>query len=165
MLFKDLKQGYSVYILNKQTLTITVGKVTQVGFPRADFNKSMGQPNTVVDITIEADGKTATYTIPESLSVTYANDLVLATDKQGLSCEVEAMKSNAEKVLESVDRQREIVDKTSTLLAELNPVYKEKKETDERFNKMENSISRLENTVTNFINTFNNARSNSNTTQ
>lgn len=164
MLFKDLKQGYSVYILNKQTLTITVGKVTQVSFPRADFSKSM-QPNTVVDITIEADGKTATYTIPEGLSVTYANDLVLATDKQGLSCEVEAMKSNAEKILESVDRQREIVDKASTLLAELNPVYKEKKETDERFSKMENSISRLENTVANFINTFNNARSNSNTTQ
>ena len=38
----------------------------------------------VIDVTIESNGKTATYTIPENLSVTYAGDIVLSTDKQGL---------------------------------------------------------------------------------
>lgn len=78
----------------------------------------------VVDVTIESEGKTATYTIPENLSVTYAGDIVLATDKQGLVCEVEAMKNAAEKILESIPRQKEIVDKSSTLLADLNPAFK-----------------------------------------
>lgn len=167
MAFKDVKQSYSVYILNKQDLTITDGKVVSVGFPHMDLNNKpqLGQSQMVVDVTIESSGKTATYTIPENLSVTYAGDIVLSTDKQGLACEVEAMKNSAEKILESVPRQKEIIDKSTAILAELNPVYKEKKENEQRFAKMESSISRLENTVNNFINSFNHGQSNSNTAQ
>lgn len=119
----------------------------------------------VVDVTIESNGKTATYTIPENLAVTYAGDIVLSTDKQGLIAEVESMKNTAEKILESVSRQQEVIDKTTTLLADLNPVYNEKKETEQRFSKIEESISRMEATVTNFINSFNNGIGNSNTAQ
>ena len=129
MAFKDVKQSYSVYMLNKQNMTILDSKVISVGFPHMDMNNKpqLGQSQMVVDVTIESEGKTATYTIPENLSVTYAGDIVLSTDKQGLLFEIEAMKNSAEKVLESVPRQREIIDKATTLLADLNPIYKEKK--------------------------------------
>lgn len=126
---------------------------------------TMGQSQMVVDVTIESNGKTATYTIPENLSVTYAGDIVLSTDKQGLAAEVESMKSTAEKILESVPKQQEVVEKATTLLADLNPIYKEKKETEQRFAKLEQSISRMESTVTNFINSFNHGQGNSNTAQ
>lgn len=45
MAFKDVKQNYSVYILNKQDITITDGKVISVGFPHLDLNTkpAMGQ--------------------------------------------------------------------------------------------------------------------------
>lgn len=66
----------------------------------------MGQSQMVVDVTIEANSKTATYSIPENLSVTYAGDVVLSTDKQGLMAEVEQMKNTAEKILESVPNRR-----------------------------------------------------------
>ncbi len=165
--FKDVKQNYSVYILNKQDITITDGKVISVGFPHLDLSTkpAMGQSQMVVDVTIEANSKTATYSIPENLSVTYAGDVVLSTDKQGLMAEVEQMKNTAEKILESVPKQKEVVDKTTVLLSELNPVYKEKKETEQRFSKIEESISRMESTVNNFINSFNHAQGNSNTAQ
>lgn len=111
MLFKDIKQTYPVFILYKQSITITQGTVTSVGFPRLDFNQ--GKPNnvssTVIDVTIEANGKTATYTIPDNLSVTYTNNLVLSTSKDGLVREVESMKASAEQILSSIDKQREIV--------------------------------------------------------
>ena len=167
MAFKDVKQNYSVYILNKQDITITDGKVISVGFPHLDLNTkpTMGQSQMVVDVTIQANSKTATYSIPENLSVTYAGDIVLSTDKQGLMAEVEQMKNTAEKILESVPKQKEVVEKTTALLSELNPIYKEKKETEQRFSKIEESISRMESTVNNFINSFNHAQSNSNTAQ
>lgn len=154
-------------MLNKQNMTILDSKVISVGFPHMDMNNKpqLGQSQMVVDVTIESEGKTATYTIPENLSVTYAGDIVLSTDKQGLLFEIEAMKNSAEKVLESVPRQREIIDKATTLLADLNPIYKEKKQNEERFNKMETSINKLEQTVTNFINSFSHGQGNSNTTQ
>ena len=59
MAFKDVKQNYSVYILNKQDITITDGKVISVGFPHLDLSTkpAMGQSQMVVDITIEANSK------------------------------------------------------------------------------------------------------------
>lgn len=143
MLFKDIKQNYPVYILNKQDLSLTQGKAVQVPFPRMEMNQKTGKTEMVIDITIEANGKTATYVIPESLSVTYAGNLILSTDKMSLASEIEAMKNTAEQVLASVDHQKEVLEKSSSLLAELNPVYKEKQETEQRFGKIEGSIGEM----------------------
>lgn len=93
MLFKDIKQNYPVYILDKQEFCIIQGKATAVSFPRVEMNQKTGRSEMVVDVTVEANGKTATYAIPENLSVTYAGNIVLSTDKQGLTGEVEAMES------------------------------------------------------------------------
>ena len=143
MIFKDIKQNYPVFILDKQALTITQGKAIAVAFPRLDLNKNTAVTQMVVDVTIEAEGKTATYTIPENLSVTYAGNLVLSTDRQGLVNEVEAMKTAAEQALSSMERQKEILAKSSALLAELNPAFKEKQETEKRFGQIEYSICEI----------------------
>ena len=163
MLFKDVKQNYTVYILDKQDMNISQAKVSAVGFPRMDIMQNTHNTQTVVDITLDSNGKIATYTIPESLSVTYAGNIVLSTDKDGLMHEIEAMKNNAEQVLASVDKQKQILDKANTLLSELNPIYKEKKETDLRFSKIENSISEMKDMFANFLNTYKH-ESNNNTT-
>lgn len=163
MLFKDVKQNYTVYILDKQDMNISQAKVSAVGFPRMDIMQNTHNTQTVVDITLDSNGKIATYTIPESLSVTYAGNIVLSTDKEGLMREIEAMKNNAEQVLASVDKQKQILDKANTLLSELNPIYKEKKETDLRFSKIENSISEMKDMFANFLNTYKH-ESNNNTT-
>ena len=110
MLFKDVKQNYTVYILDKQDINISQAKVSAVGFPRMDIMQNTPNTQTVVDITLDSNGKIATYTIPESLSVTYAGNIVLSTDKDGLMREIEAMKNNAEQVLASVDKQKQILD-------------------------------------------------------
>ncbi len=151
MLFKDIKQNYSVYVLDKDKLSLSDGKAVAVGFPRYDLSTK----STVIDITLDANGKTATYAIPENLSVTYAGNLVLSTDKGGLAREIEAMRTSAEQVLASIDRQKEIIEKSSDLLSELNPQFKERQETEKRFASIENSVNKIEELVTSFINNFN----------
>ena len=141
MQFKDIQQGYTVHILNKQDMTYIQGKVTGNTFPRMETIN--GKAQMVVDVNIEVDGKTATYTIPESLSVTFAGNLVLSTDREALSREVEAMKNNAEKRLANVDSDKKIVERASNLLAELNPIYKQKQDTEKRFGEIEGSITDL----------------------
>lgn len=152
--FKDIKQNYPVFILDKNELIIKQGKVVSVSFPHIDTNMPTYKPGTaqmVVDVTIEADGKSATYTIPESSYITYANNIVLSTDKSSLSNEVEAMKNSAEQVLESVEHNKMIVEKATSLLAELNPAYKEKQETEKRLSNVENSVSEIKNMLSEFI--------------
>ena len=111
ILFKDIKQNYPVYILDTQEFDIIQGKATQVSFPRLEMNQKTGKTEMVVDVTIEANGKIATYTIPENHSVTYAGHLVLATEKPGLASEVEAQKASAEQVLASASKAQNIIKK------------------------------------------------------
>lgn len=144
LLFKDIKRNYPVYILDTQELSLTQGKATQVSFPRLEMNQKACKTEMVVDVTIEANGKTATYTIPEGHSVTYAGHLVLSTEKSGLAGEVEAQKANAEQVLANASKAQNIIDRAPSLLAELNPMYKEKQETEQRFGKIEKSITGME---------------------
>ena len=155
MYFKDLKQNYPVYILDKQTLTLTQGKAVAVGFPRMEMSPAAGKSGMVVDVSIVADGKTANYVIPENLSVTYAGNLVLSVDRQGLAGEVESMKVTAEQAIASVEQQKQILEKSTTLLAELNPTYREKQETEQRFSKIEASMGELKDMLSRLLNSGN----------
>ena len=78
LLFKDIKQNYPVYILDTQEFSLIQGKATQVSFPRLEMNQKTGKTEMAVDVTIEANGKMATYAIPESHSVTYAANMYYA---------------------------------------------------------------------------------------
>lgn len=148
MTFKELQKNHPVYVLDKSKVEVKQGKVIQTA-PHMNTGISTisgnGQP--MRDVTIEVDGKQTIYTIPEQLTVTYAGELVLATDKQSLSPEVERMKNEADAVLASVDRMKEIKGKSEELLAALNPAVKEKQETERRFKSIEGDISGIKGMV------------------
>lgn len=154
LLFKDIKQNYPVYILDKINLNLIEGKVTQVSFPHIDPRNNSYNNNSpmVVDVTISDKDKTATYTIPEHLCITDAgNNLVLSTEKENLSREVEAMKNSALQILNSVDRQKNIIEKADVLLKELNPSFKDKAIYEERFKNLENGMCDIKDLLRKFI--------------
>lgn len=151
MLFKDIKQNFPVYILDKQNMSFTQGKVQSVSFPHIDNSSPMGMGKTVIDVAIEADGKSGTYAMPENLSVVYAGNIVLSTDRDGIMREVEAMKTSAEQILSSVDKQKEIVEKSTALLTELNPEYRAKQQNEQRLSNLESSMKELKDMMAGFI--------------
>lgn len=152
--FKDIQSNHPVFILNKQDLTVTQGKVINAAFARVD--NSNGMPQMVRDIDIEMNGKIATYSIPENLSITYANkgDVVIATERSGLANEVTAMRNTAKQVLESVDRHKAVIEKADALLADLDPAFKEKTEYDKKLSNMEKELKGLKDMMSNFIKEF-----------
>ena len=159
--FKDIKQNYPIYIFDNQEFSFIQGKAVEVGFPRLEMNPKTGKSEMVIDIAIEADGKKATYAIPENMSVTWAGNLVLSTDKAGLTSEVESAVERAKQIIAAAPKAQKVIDKAPSILADLNPVFKEKQETEQRFNKIEGSISRMEELMqkqqemmTNFIKKF-----------
>lgn len=142
--FRDIKQGYPVYILDRQKFEVAQGKVTSAGFPRLESNPAAGKTQMVVDVVIDGgDGRTASYVIPEALSVTYAGDLVLSTERAGLVGEVEAMASEARKALSMAERHRAVVDKAPELLAELDTEHKAARETDRRLTALEGTLGEM----------------------
>lgn len=149
MTFKELKQGYPIHILDKDKLMVKQAKVQNTSFPRVDAIQ--GQRQMVVDITVEHNGSTATYTMPEDSCLVYASNLVIATEPQGLIVEVEKMKSEAEHILASVDHQKEIVEAADELLAKLNPAFKEKRETEQRFEQMEKRMNKVDDNISQLL--------------
>lgn len=157
MLFKDLKAGYPVYFLDKNETKYYQGKVISVAVPRYDSSQigiSQQATSLVVDITIEANGATRTYTIPETSTLTYAANIVLSTDKDGIVREVEAMKSASEEALAKVEIHKQTVTNCNQLLEDLNPAFAEKRAQDKRIEGIENEVKSLGAVLRDFINEF-----------
>lgn len=150
MLFKDLKPNYQVFFFDKEKLIVTMGKVVSVSVPRY----MPTQTAMVVDVTIEADGITHTYSIPETSSLTYANNLVLATSNESIVHEVQAMKTASEQHLAETDQHRKVVERCNTLLEEIDTTFAEKRKQDKRIEGIESEVKNLSAIVRDFINEF-----------
>lgn len=152
MQFKDLKPGYSVHILDKTDgLKYTQGKAVNVTAIPYLQNNIGAASQLVVDVTVEVDGKTSTYTIPESLETTYTGNLVLSTGKEGILREVEAMKHTSEEALNQVEKHKSIVENASDLMEKLNPAFAEKREAEKRISGIETEVKGLKDMLKNFI--------------
>ena len=151
MTFKDIKQNNTVFILDKNNLKVISAKVINASQPKVDMSKPnscMSGTTLIVDIDLNIEGKTVSYSIPENLEITYTNTgLVLAIDPNKLVNEVNSLHREAKDQLAKKEYYDEVIKKTPDLMAELNPQLKEKQETDRRLNLMESSISNMQSDI------------------
>lgn len=143
MLFKDLKTGYPIFILDRNEIKVSQGKVVNVGLPHLDTHYG-STAEMVVDLTIENDGQTKTFSFKDGTEVGYINNLVISAGREGILREVEAIKVQAEQALSQVETNRQNLDKCTVILSDFNPAFKKEKETEERFQKLEQTIGGLE---------------------
>lgn len=154
MLFKDLKPNDKAYILDKSTVEIYPCKIINVAPPRYETidpqSPSANYPisrstnfGKVVDVTIECQGRSQTYVIPENSQLTYAGDLVLSTERNSLSAEVESIKNLAKRNIDGYENEKVRYKKSTELLSDLNPVYKEKLEQDKRLSSLESDMGEI----------------------
>lgn len=146
MLFKDLKNGYPVFIFNRAEVKVSQGKVANVGVPHLDSH--YGNPTEmVIDVTIENDGQVQTYTFKDGTDTGYVNNLVISTGRETILHEVEALKTQSEQELSKRQTYEENVKRCAVILSEFNPAFKEKKENEERFAKLEGSVGELKDMI------------------
>lgn len=157
-MFKDLKNGFQVSVLDKsgKTPVYKIGNVVSVSAPRVDPTRQMqpGQfPNPmmyserVLDLTVECDGQTNTYVVQENGNVASIASLTLACTTDPILNEVRAIHKTSSDVIASVDRHQEVVSKCESIMEELNPTFAESKAQNERIDKIESSISLVADSV------------------
>lgn len=154
MIFKELKSGYPIYLLERSTMRYEQGKVMNVGTPHPDVSQVAstlpmgGYGKLLVDVCVQTtDGKQNTYSFADTEQTAYAGSLLLATSKDGVISEVTALKSQAEAALSKVDEQRDMVTKCEALLRELDTAYKERQATEARFEKLEGNMGDVKDTL------------------
>ena len=151
MQFKDIKEGYTISILDKQEFKVTERKVISTNFPHFDMNaKTPSQM--MVDLGIE--GFKNPLVVPDTSSIAYAGNLVVAINKEDLVNEVKAMVNQAEQHFAMNGYMQKILDNSQELLSDLSPTYKEKAQTEQRFTKIEKSVEDMKGMLEKFINEF-----------
>lgn len=144
MVFKDLKNGYPIHLLDRTALKYEQGKVIAVGLPHADVQPG-NYGKMLVDITIQtADGKQCTYSVSDVEQIAYAGTLLLTCNKECTINEVRALNAQAEETLAKVEVAKETASKCKALLEELDTVFKDKQETQQRFHKIDERFSTME---------------------
>lgn len=153
MFFKDLKVGYPIYMLHKDNkIYATTGKVVNISPSRFPQNGSNQTMQMVVDVTIEENGVSQTYAIPDSTSITCAGEnLVIATSKEDIVRDAEAIKSMHLNELAKTDMRQAAVKDCDIVITEWSPSAREKKETEERFVKLENSLDDMKSMLSGLI--------------
>jgi hypothetical protein len=156
--FRDLKAGYQIYLLDKGTMSATKVKVINVGIPYNEPPK-VGQlaPSLtkIVDVTIETDGKSQTYAIPETATITYAGDVVLSVEAEPIVREVQAMRAQSEETLLSVETHTKRIENCDRILETLDTSFKEKKEIEGRLSKVETFMCEIKDDLKNLIKQLN----------
>lgn len=161
-MFKDLKNGFQVSVLDKsgKTPIYKIGNVVSVSAPRMDPSRSL-QPGQfpspmmyserVLDLTVECDGKTNTYVVQENGNVASIASMTLACTADPILNEVRAIHKTSSDIIASIDRHQEVVSKCEEIMQELNPAFGESKAQNERIDKIEAAISGVENTMSQIL--------------
>ena len=143
MTFKDLKSGYPIYLLDRNSLRYEQSKVMSVSMPHADV-QSGNFGKMLIDVTIQTEGKQNTYSVSDTEHTAYAGSLLITCNKECVTNEVRAINAQAEETLAKVEEMQKKVASCKTLLEELDTTFKDKQETEKRFRKIDERFSGME---------------------
>lgn len=145
-MFSDLKKGFQVHALDTNEVPkYSVGKVVAVSEPRYMPQQAgtYGLQQRVVDLTVELDGETKTYTVPEMQNVAKAMGITLATGLDPIMNELEAIKQNSQDIIDSVDFNKNKIEACTSIMEAINPAFRQTKEQDRRIAGIESKVGEL----------------------
>lgn len=133
-MFGNLRIGTPLYVLHKNEPRLEVGEVIFVGQPIPQYGTtySGGYPiagqKMVVDIKVKVgEDEINLQKLPTDLQVAdyIESGMVVSESRDAILVEVENIRKNSQRVIESVDEHRSILEKCDTLIQELNPQAKQ----------------------------------------
>lgn len=150
-MFKDLQKGYSVHILDKTDgIKYFCGTVALVGVPRFENTPSITPPDLsrisydkVIDLTVEYDGKSKTFVVPETSNVRSSSSFTLACSPELISNELNAIIKSSTAVIDSVEHHKDLISQCKKILREVDKGYAKDAENTERIERIEQTLQRL----------------------
>lgn len=136
MLFKDLKTGDTLYLFDKNAISLVQDKVVSISAPHVDTNCAVGM---VVDVKVS----NRSFTMRDTADICYTDTLVISPDRTSILREVEAQKANDEALLAREKALKEELPKLDAIIDLLSPERRERKEQEERMNRVEEKLGTL----------------------
>ena len=148
-MLSTLRAGTPVYLLYKNEPRFAIGKVAQVSnqYPQFNYQQPLNPGNiAAVDIAVEVDGKTETYTkIPLNTSIAEFPDkgVLISETREGIINEVNAIRSASQSAIDQEEAHRQIIASCDRLLLDLNPQLRKDREQAEEIATLKKQLSDL----------------------
>lgn len=147
MTFKELKQGFPLYVLNVNTMEVGTGTVTFVGQPHVTQDKqklAKGQIQMVIDVTANFGNQSQTIELADSLSSTMSNDgqLLITPNQSDVANGMRMIKARCEEYIRNEQHYKELIVKCDEQLPNFDPLYKQSMASEARFSEMQSTIDR-----------------------
>lgn len=147
MTFKELKQGFPLYVLNVNTMEVGTGTVTYVGQPHVTQDKqklAKGQIQMVIDVTANFGNQSQTIELADSLSSTMSNDgqLLITPNQSDVANGMRMIKARCEEYIRNEQHYKELIVKCDEQLPNFDPLYKQSMASEARFSEMQSTIDR-----------------------
>lgn len=146
-MFSTLRQGASVYILNKGKNPGPSLKIGQVEYVSAPQSKISGMYATnvndmVVDIKVKIDNDTIDFQkIPISLSSAPIGDIIICDNRDDMITEIRAFKQTCQNVISNYSYYEQGDKACDEMLAQLSPEIAKDQERDKAIDKLKGEIS------------------------
>lgn len=144
-------------ILDKSATPIKChsGKVVKVSMPRVEMPKADGSmpfssfqmQDRVVDLTIEYDGKTSTFVVPENSNVAYGEAVTIACSEEPIISEVKSKMKESADIVDSYEYHKANIEECKSILATLSPQYAGTQEQGKRLTALEDDIGEIKDMI------------------
>lgn len=147
MIFKDLKTGFPLYVLNVNTMDVGTGTVSRVAGPHITNDKKKlanGQLMMVVDVSATMGSNTLNFELQDNASQTMSDDgqFLISPNQADIANGVRMVKTRCEEYLRNEQHYKEMIEKCDKLLPDLDPAYKQSINNEARFNDMQATIDK-----------------------
>jgi len=148
-MLSGLRPGIPVFVLNKNELVFKCAKVVSVSnqYPQYNFQQPLNPGNgPVVDLTVEIDGKTETFTkIPMNSSIAEFPDkgIIISETREGIVNEINVIMGNSQTALEQEPTHRKIIESCKALLVEVNPQLRREQEQADEIASLKRQLSEM----------------------
>lgn len=148
-MLSGLRQGTPVYVLYKNEPKFAVGKVAQVSNqypPQFNFQQPLN-PNNIgmmVDLSIDVDGKTETYTrIPINSTIAEFPDkgVIISETRDGIVNEINVIRNASQTAIEQIDVHKRVISSCDQLLLDLNPQLRHEQEQAGKIARLEEQLA------------------------
>lgn len=148
-MFQNLRKGAPLYVLHKNNLELEFGEIINVTPPQPIYNHGYqnGQylpPKMGVDIQVSINGNNVNLQkVPADLSVADDNGMILSETREAILTELDIIKKESQKIVDSRDFHAERVAKCDALAEELNPNLKKEAEQAKEINDLKQQVNDL----------------------
>lgn len=148
-MFRDLTEHYSIGVLDKsgKTLTYTMGQVVNKGparYEQKGFAGTLQMPaERVMDLTIDIDGKSLTFVVPENGNVASNEMYTISCDSTIIANEVRSRLKKSQDIIANIPNEEENIKACQAILDSINPPSEEAQAYNRRLDKMEEYMTQV----------------------